>query len=559
MTLQVNSNVANVNWESLLQQVGDLSKTAGAGEKPVLTFTTTAADGTQREIKVNIPDDLELPATVDQAAIDSLCAKLAADPDLGVDAKQIEDLRSALTNALQAAGINENVSKLANSKSVLFDIYKLMALLVEVAQKQRDASRELRSAESQQIQSSILAQADQQRTAAITGMIASAICCAIQAGAMAYSIGKQASSFKTELSSLETSGVGSARQNLAMLKAGESAQGAQQQLNSVKNAVGEETANRVGDSFARSTAAKTQMQAREIVLRDDTAQLQRLQNVNQPLQEGDIPQGEQGNALRTANTRLAEFREMQQIRNGPQPLDEAPANRLASLENKFQGVTEEQLVNELNTARQNAAAQLQQTVQADRAAIETARTDTNAKLDSTLKTYEDAYDTALRERADVPANASKAEIARLDENLQKAGDELKYARAFAANERIGVTTANQRQALTAQADVRLAEAQNMLKGDTSYLKAENTIKKHESYNMLINAVGSCVQGLIKSGTDIMQAEAAKMAAVQEQKREELEQMKDLFNQAGDLVRSVLQLMQAVSSAETQSMRDAIQV
>jgi len=46
--------------------------------------------------------------------------------------------------------------------------------------------------------------------------------------------------------------------------------------------------------------------------------------------------------------------------------------------------------------------------------------------------------------------------------------------------------------------------------------------------------------------------------LQQQQQEELEQTKDLFGQAQNLVDSVVQLMQAVSAAESQSMRDAIQ-
>ena len=559
MSIQVNGNAANVNWESLLQQVGDLAKTSAAGDKPVLTFTATAADGTPREIKVNIPDDLELPSTVDQAAIDSLCAKLAADPLPGVDAKQIEELHAALTSALQSSAVQSSIGGLATSKNVMFDLYKLMALLVEVAQKQRDASRELRAAESQQVQTSILNQAQAQRDAAVTSMIASVLCCAVQAGAMTFSLYKQASAFKTQMASNETSGVGSARQNLSMLQAGESAQGAQQQLNSARTAIDDASAQRIQDSFDPASAAKSQMQAREIVLRDDTAKLQRLQNVNQPLQEGDIPQGEQGNALRTANTRLAEFREMQQLRNGPQPLDEAPANRLASLENKFQGVTEEQLSNELNTARQDVAVQLQQTVQNDQTALENAKTQANARLDSTLGTYEDAYKSAVRARAEVGPNASKADIAELDRRLETASADLKYARAYAINERAQVTTSAERQRLTLNAESRLGEAQALMRGDTSYIKAGQIIQRYEGINSIINAAGVCMQNIVQSTNAILQSEATKQGAIQEQKKEELEQMKDLYNQAGDLVRSVVQLMQAVISAETQSMRDAIQV
>ena len=559
MSIQVNGNTSGVNWESLLQQVGNLTKTTEAGDKPVLTFSTTAADGTPCEIKIAIPDDLDLPATVDQAAIDSLCAKLAADPNLGVDAKQIEELRDALTATLQAVNAPQTSSALATSKSVMFDLYKLMALLVEVAQKQRDAARDLRSAESERIQTSIQNQANIQRDAATWSIVGAITCCAIQGVAMGISLYKQASAFKTQMASLETSGVGTARENLTMLQAGESAQGAQQQLASARAHVDDATAQRIQNSFDNAAISKGQMQAREIHMGEAATKLQRIQNVNAPLQEADIPQGAHGDALRTANTRMNEFQEMQQLRNGPQPLNEQPAARLATLEAKFQNVTEQQLTDELNTARQNVVADLQQTVQNDQTQANALKAQANNRLDSTLKTYEDAYKTAVRQRAEVAPNASKAEIKALDQRLETAGKELKYARAYAINERLDVTTAAERQRLSVNAEGRLTEAQALMRGDTSYIKAGQLIQRYEGINSLINAGGVCMQNIVQSINTIKQAEATEEGAVQERKKEELEQVKDLFAQAGDLVQAVVQLMQAISSAETQSMRDAIQV
>jgi hypothetical protein len=287
--------------------------------------------------------------------------------------------------------------------------------------------------------------------------------------------------------------------------------------------------------------------------------LQRIQNVNAPLQEADIPQGAHGDALRTANTRMNEFQEMQQLRNGPQPLNEQPAARLATLEAKFQNVTEQQLTQDLNTARQNVVTDLQQTVQNDQTQANTLKAQANNRLDSTLKTYEDAYKTAVRQRAEVAPNASKAEIKALDQRLETAGKELKYARAYAINERLDVTSAAERQRLSVNAEGRLTEAQALMKGDTSYIKAGQLIQRYEGYNSLINAAGVCMQNIVQSINTIQQSEATREGAYQEQMKEELEQVKDLFTQAGDLVQSVVQLMQAISSAETQSMRDAIQV
>ena len=89
MSIQVNNNsgILPADWLSLLEKAG-ITATQGTGDKPALTFTTVV-DGTERKITVNVPDDLEIPETVDQAAIEALCAKLAADPDLAIDPKAI--------------------------------------------------------------------------------------------------------------------------------------------------------------------------------------------------------------------------------------------------------------------------------------------------------------------------------------------------------------------------------------------------------------------------------------------------------------------------------------
>lgn len=554
MSLQVNNNsgIIPAEWQSLLAKAG-VTATQSVDNKPALTFTATV-DGVERQVTVNIPDDLELPATFDQAAVDSLCAKLAADSSLGATPEQIADLHAALTAVLRAPGVASSISGLPNSKSIMFDLYKLMALLVEVAQKQRDSSRELRQAESQQIQTSIQNQADIQHRAAVISMAASALCCIAQGVAMGISLYKQASAFKTQLAGMETSGVGNARQNFSMLKAGETANGAAKQFNTIKSSVGEETANRVADSFTQAGIDKNYMQARDIRINQNTAKLQRLQNLQRPLDPQDVPQG---SALEQAQTRLNNFHELQDLKAVQNPTEQQTA-RLNELQPQFENVTEEQLTNELNQARTNAATEVQQTIQQDQTAREQYRTSANTKFNAALKTYEQAYDTAVRDRAEIAPNASKAEIERVDQNLEKASADLKFARAYVANERIDITTAEERQALTMQAETRLMDSQNLLKGDTSYIKAGHVLQRGEATNQLITAVGNCVQNIISSANQMMQADATKLGAEQERRREDLEQIKDLFSQAKDLVDAVVQLMQAVSSAETQSMRDAIQ-
>ena len=219
MSIQVNANANAVNWESLLGKLGEVTKTQGTeGAAGTTNVTITRnVDGVETPVTISIPDDLEIPGEVDQAAIDSLCAKLSADAGLNLTEEQVGQFHDELTNAL-----NETLSAAGSGSSAkasaMFDLYKLLALLVEVAQKQRDANREMRQAESQAIQASILAQAEAQRDAALTGMIAGAICCALQVAATIGAMAKQGAAFKQQISSLETSGVNQARTTLTRAK-----------------------------------------------------------------------------------------------------------------------------------------------------------------------------------------------------------------------------------------------------------------------------------------------------------------------------------------------------
>ena len=365
MSINVNPNATAVNWESLLSKLGEVTKTQGADGAAGTTNITimTKVDGVDTPTTIRIPDDLEMPAEVDQAAIDSLCEKLAADTGLNLTEEQIAQVHDTLTEALNEALSAADVGGSAK-KNAMFDLYKLMALLVEVAQKQRDANREMRRSESEAIQASILAQANAQRDAAITGMIAGAICCAVQAIVTVGAMIKQGYAFKEQISTLETSGVNQAKTTLT------------QQTESLK------------------------------------------------AYQADVMHGAENGVPLTPDAR-------------------------------------------------------------------------NAKI---------------------------AEL------------------------KVGVK----------QAMKGVEEAQALRQSDVSYLNATQTINNAQAFNGLIGAIGSMAQNCIQNWTQLKQADATMQGAEQQKQQEDLDQTKDLFNQAKELVDSVVQLMRAIGQAETQSMRDAIQ-
>ena len=660
MSINVNPAISGVNWEALLQQVDNIAKASKTGEKPVLTFSTTEADGSPRTVQVNIPNDLELPGTVDQPAIDSLCAKLTANPDLGVSGEQVQQLHTQMSNALKSEDVQTTLTSMQDSGRVMFDLYKLMALLVEVAQKQREAARGLRETESQLEQTSILNQADQQRTDAMTAMIASAICCAIQVGAMTVSLYKQADAYTDQLTANQSSGLNSARENLSMLETAETTEGADEQLESTKVAVGEDTANAVSESFAaKPNAALEEAKVAEANLKETTARQQRLLDFDKELAAEDVKNDA---SLKSAQERLSAFDRAKELEalKADGKLDEAGAKELDGLHEqldsyavekskadyakvsaeevvgekaspeakadalkasqerydaakqmeelskpaaeekapeesakaaktdaaeapkagkadgeeaaeagkkaptadelrgKLYGFAKEQAEAELKQARTAAANKLDKPIEEAKANYEKLRTAANKEIDATLKTYEDAYDSALGARSNVDPAASDETVAKLDDRLQTAEDNLKFARAKAAQMRSGITTPEERQMLIEKAKARVTEARQNLQTDLTYVKAGNTLHRLEGINTLISTVGNCVQGLIQQGNAMNQSEITKEGATQKKEEAQIDDMKDLFNQAGDLVKSVLQLMAAVGNAESQSIRDAIQ-
>lgn len=443
-------------------------------------------------IRSAIPDDLERPAEVDTTAINSLCAKLASDDGLKLtDAEQqkiVQDVSKQVTAA------TADVDASTGSTQVMFDLYKLMVLLVEVAQEQRDAARELRSAASAQVQNAVLAQAEQQRSAALTGMIAGAICCAIQVGFSAGSLVKTAKAFNTQLSTMGESGVTSARQNLSTLENAGTPEAAQKQLAQVEHEVGADIAREVKQGF------------------------------------GDVGEGERQNRNEVA----------------PQNANAKTVNANAKTVNAKRAFAN---AKELPKDAALTEAQIEQR--------NTARTELRAAIKTDLQGFEDAVVDAKIKLANA---APGTDLADLKKNVTVAEKKLTYARAYAANElaKDGVTLPAEHMQDIKDATARVTAAQELLAQDPAYMKANYAFQRGEAYNGLTSTIGACVQNVIQNATQLQQAKATEKGAVQQQAQENLDQMKDFFAAAGDLMNQVIQLMNAVGSAEAQSMRDAIQ-
>lgn len=595
-----NVNTGAINWDTLLGKLGEVTKTEGAdGVAGTTNVTiTTTVDGVETPLTISIPDDLELPEVVDQAAIDTLCEKLAADTGLNFSEEQIRQIHDAFSAVL--AEMTEAVAKdgeTFNFKGTMFDLYKLMVLLVEVAQKQRDATRAMRQSENQLIQQSILNQAEAQRDAAITGMIASAICCFAQIAATTIALVSQGRAFNEQLGTDKTSGVDSARMKMELTKGANNLQNAEKQLTNVKSSVGNKMSldgrttiqSKVEGSFNNQSFNKS---SADFVKANTTFQTKvetsrTLQNAGnepylseltsdalRPLESPEVKPVKAAMEKVEAFNSLTEQERAFVTEKANTPfhkLSMADKVKMTEIQQKcgsvdprsLSGKTAAELKAELKSAIDTAAADLRQQTAANgplQAEIDMTKANYRAQTKLEMQKFEDAYDNALRDYNDVRKTGTKAEISNAKAKLQTAADELKYARAYGNMKLMshGATDATTHLADVEEARTQHIQAQNTRANSVDYIKASNTINQAQAVNGLIAAVGGFLQGLIQNGTQMMMADATMAGAEQKKSEEELDQTKDLFNQAEELVRNIVQLMQAVRQAETQSMRDAIQ-
>lgn len=392
-----------IDWAALSAKItepgklGEVDKASLGLDAKSLSVTEGATPG--RTTQVSAPQ-LEAPAAADTTDLEILAAKLGNGNALNLSEAELKAVSESIT-----ATLSETLPKfgdLSLKTGSLFDVYQLMTLMLEVAQKQRDAARDIRLAENEAIKASIINQADMQRAAAWSGMVASFVVCAIQLGAQGYAIGKSAAAYRQQNQVAEGLGVQDAQANLKAVKV------------------------EVAEAKADITATHKEGMAR--------------------LDEIDaMPRGTEKDAAVDA------FKEQYGL--------------------EFRG---------------------------------------SDNLEARIE-FQDKIDTQL-----------SAETAKLT-----------------------------------SAEMALSSKEALMASNTDYQAAGQDQMRWRTYSDMIGAGGMMLQGVVRGVSDLISANAAEKGAVRQEAEEQLDQIKELFNQGQEVINRVLQLMSAVIQAETQSMRDAI--
>ena len=560
MSIEINTAATSVNWEVLLSSLGDVQKTDSVDGKTNFTITTKVGDETRTET-VSIPDDLDIPEDVDKGTLEGLVDKLA-NTGLGFTEEQIAQMKDAIADLYNksASAVSEVNSK--SKGSVMFDLYALMALMIDVAQSQRDAARDMRTSQNLLIQKSIQNQADQQRDAAMVGMIVGIVCGAASALVSIGTMVGQGVAAKTQNQIMSQSGADAAKLHSSALQNTDTVANAQAKLDATTQKVGNEVATRVTNDF---TAQLVDDQAGNLKTNLDNANA-RVETAQQNL---DAKKGE----LQTAQTNLDQKRQVLSnaeaargekqayIRNEMSAGREADPVRLAEFDARTASI--EQARADVTTA-QNDVQIKQGAVDLANNELTTAKTaQTQAKGDY-VKTvqdvaaqYEEKYQTAVDRLANPKPGDDVAQL-KADVESTRTDMEMAFAKEAQLLSEDGVMTPSEQKDLVATARARVDVTMERVTQRVDFKAAERKMTTLMGVNNINQAIGGVLQSTAQNLSTIKASDATRQESETKREEEMLDQTKDLFSQEQKLIDQVIQLFSAVIQAENQSMRDAIQ-
>ena len=559
MSIQVNTaNAKSVNWEQILSSIGDVQKANSVDGKE--TFTVKVKEGgVPSTLTVNIPDDLELPDTVDSTSLQSLVDKLSASGVKFSDA-QIVQIKDAIVKAYGAmAGAANGVApgSAAKTNNAMFNLYALLALMIDVAQSQRDAQREIRTAENLNVQKAIQDQADSQRDAANLGMWLGIGCGVASAAASIGVMIAQGATASQQAKIVSQSGADSAKMHVSMLQNTDTPENAAAQLNSTTQKLGNNVADRVkqdfntklsgdgnnGDLRTALQRADTRVNDAQTNLDAKTAELQTARaNLDQKTQALNSAQAASGEKQAYIRSEMSAGREAD-----PARLAEFDA-RTASIDQARADVTTAQ--NDVQI-KQGAVNLANEELANAKTAQTQARSDYQKTVSEVASSYQDKYQNAVDRLNNPPEGADKAQL-QADVDNAKAEMEMAFAVEADLLSKNGVMTPTEQTNL-----VSAARAKADFATDSAYrrmdVKALDTrMTKLMTIGNVNQAMGGVLQSMAQNLSAMRSADATREGAESTKYEEMLDQTKDLFAKAQSLIDQVISLYQSVIQMENQS-------
>lgn len=582
-----NAGTKSVDWEKVLSSLGDVQKTTGADGKEAFTITMNT-DGTTRTTSISIPDDLEIPEEVTAESLSALVSKLMSSSGLNLSAAQISQMKDEITALFNetAKSMNEVSASSSNKKSTtMYDIYALMALMVDIAQTQRNATREMRTAENLAVQKSIQDQADLQHSAASIGMWVGIATGALSAGISAGVMIAQGISTAQQNKLVSQSGAESAKMHAEMLQNTDTKVNSQNQLQKTMNKVGDRVATDVAakfeDAIRNSSSGDLRGNLGEAMHKRDVAaaKLETAKNELTAAQQENIDAltatrdqlQARYNELGGDDTLNASLNKQKYIVSeknaGRQPNEETLASYDAKIarheEIKSVKAQLDAANQELNAASNNIQTKqgnvriAQEELKTAETNLDKARADYQKTISGVAEGYRQEYQSAVDRLSNPPEGTTRAQL-EADVKTAKANMEMAFALEADMLASDGVMSPAQRQDLLATARAKSDYAMDSAYKRSDVKALDRRMTTLQGIANINQGIGGVLQSMTQNMSSMVSADATRQGSETTKQEEMLDQTKDLFSQEQNVIDHVISLCQSVIQAENQSMRDAIQ-
>ena len=528
----------NVNMSSNLQgvqgwqQLGELVKAGGVEGAGAATVdfqdrqivVTVNSGGKAQTVNISVPNLGTVDAAPDAEALQSLADKvvalanaLAATGAAGADGANSAKLQAAIADLQASFGAAKGAPSMnTNSTSkVLFDLFALMALMVEVSQRQRDTSREIRLTENQQVQNSIKQQAEEMRSAAMISLCFGVASALISGVMSTVALVKQSTAFNQQSSAVKQMDVPA--ENLKTAQLASDLHAAEANFQTVQSKTPQNIQQKVDNQFNASRAD---------FVRDVTAAKGRLQTAeaNQNTAANELT------AIRDPNRQPAATQ--QEIQAKTDAYDQA-SDKVARAKENYASI-ERGFFDKLDTQ-----------LHANEVAV-SAKQDLIAAKQDALKGADAGQAATLRNEI----QALKGEVASLKQ-------ENSYLRAYTAKAKAEHASDATKSRDLASAQSKYDFAKRAMELDSRFSGSQQMMNRWMGIQQLTMSLSQMANASGNMVGEMVRASATMEGVEQTRHNEQLDQIKDLFSQAETMVQAVVQLMQAVLSAENESLMEAI--
>ena len=568
------SSYANVDWKNLatevMQEAGLAGVTATGGTVGAdgnLTLSFTGADGRTATLTMPAPELDEATGTLTEEGLGALEQKLK---------DTFAELQNLTADPPKADG--------SATSQMLFDIYQLMQLMLEIAKKQKEVSVAARQADLARVTADIQSKAAMQRTAAKTGLVMS-ICfslASITAQAVAAGMSAKAQGAANNLEA--AAGIDEAQQNLQLLSAKDTAQAAGNVHATEKGMSGTQL-GKAREAFAGSDQVAGELRdaitARD-TFKDNATKIGKLNGqidqLNQDIralgQEIDgLQQPPQNEVQPPQNEAQPPQNEVPaQPQNEVPPEGEAqpePNSELAqkqaqkrALEDKLQRLTTER-DGLLEQQGDKTLEGLNGTVDDKKRELATKLNLDQARLESALG----AKELELVELENPPANAEEGQqmtSAERAQRIETLKGEIKDLKAQVKWGKAHVVEAKMRNGLVESLaqDYELGQGSlkqkaKMLKFDARYKAASASAQMWGTASNLLQQMGQMLNAVTQGVAGTKEAAATEFEATAKTDEEAMDQSKDLVGSARELQEGVLDFLRQVLQAENQSINQIV--